>query len=166
VATSYPQHTQRFPFAVPDYLGGVSFFDGWSFGPVVAFGAVAGEPLGLPRSGPAIMPVVLSKLVILPLLLLVMPLVKVLPRTPACEVGRLCVVCCAMAVVPNKASRPTARESFFIPSSTKKPAHRCNMHPELIVCPSLPGEMGSLHLDVTFEYDVIGPPVNRRALIP
>ena len=55
-----------------------------------------------------------------PLLLLVMPLVKVLPRTPACEVGRLCVVCCAMAVVPNKASRPTARESFFIPSSTKK----------------------------------------------
>jgi hypothetical protein len=47
-----------------------------------------------------------------------------------------------MAVVPNKASRPTARESFFIPSSTKKPAHQYNMHPELIVCPSLPGEKG------------------------
>jgi hypothetical protein len=100
---------QRFPFAEPDYLGGVSLFDGWPFGPVVAFGAVAGEPLGLPRSGPAIMPLVLSELVILPLLLLVMPLVKVLPRTPACEVGRLCVVCCAIAVVPDKASRPTAR---------------------------------------------------------
>ena len=42
---------------------------------------------------------------------LVMPLVKVLPRTPGCDVGRLCVVCCAMAVVPNKASRPTARST-------------------------------------------------------
>jgi hypothetical protein len=136
-------------------------FDGWPFGPVVAFGAVAGEPLGLPRSGPAIMPVVLSELVILPLLLLVMPLVKVLPRTPACEVGRLCVVCCAMAVVPNKASRPTARESFFIPSSTKKPAHQYNMHPELIVCPSLPGEMGSLHLDPSWGR----PPAERPLLI-
>ena len=120
-------------------------FDGWSLRPVVAFGAAAGEPSGLPRSGalPALMPVLMSELVILPLLRLVMPLVKVLPRTPACEVGRLCVVCCAMAVVPNKASRPTARESFFIPSSTKKPAHQYNMHPELIVCPSLPGEMAS-----------------------
>jgi hypothetical protein len=128
-------------------LGGVSLFGGWPFGPVVAFGAAAGEPSGLPRSGPlpAFMPGVLSRipeLVIAPLLPLVMPLVKVLPRTPGCEVGRLCVVCCAMAVVPNKASRPTARESFFIPSSTKKPAHQYNMHPELIVCPSLPGEKG------------------------
>jgi hypothetical protein len=130
-------------------LGGVSLFDGWPFGPVVDFGA-AGEPPGLSRSSPlpAFIPVVLSRIpefVILPLLLLVMPLVKVLPRTPACEVGRLCVVCCARAVVPNKASRPTARESFFILSSTKKPAHQYNMHPELIVCPSLPGEKGSLH---------------------
>ena len=110
-----------------DYLGGVSLFDGWPFGPVVAFGA-AGEPSGLSRSSPlpAFIPVVRSRipeLVILPLLLLVMPLVKVLPRMPGCEVGRLCVVCCTMAVVPNKVSRPTARESFFVPSSTKKPAH-------------------------------------------
>jgi hypothetical protein len=137
---------QRLPFAVTDYLGGVSLFNGSPFGPVVAFGA-AGEPSGLLRSGPlpAFMPVVLSRipeLVIAPLLLLVMPLVKVLPRTPGCEVGRLCVVCCAMAVVPNTASRPTARESFFIPSSTNA-SHHYNMHPELIVCPSLPGEMAS-----------------------
>jgi hypothetical protein len=95
-------------------------FDRGPFGPVVAVGAGAGKPSGLPRSGPAVMPVVLSELVILPLFLLVMPLVKVLPRTPTCEVDRLCVVCCAMAVVPNKASTPTARESFFIPSSTQK----------------------------------------------
>lgn len=110
-----------------DYLGGVSLFDGWPFGPVVAFGA-AGEPSGLSRSSPlpAFIPVVRSRipeLVMLPLLLLVMPLVKVLPRTPGCEVGRLCVVCCAITVVPNQVSRPTARESFFVPSSTKKPAH-------------------------------------------
>lgn len=142
--------------AVPAYLGGVSLFDGSPFGPVVAVGAATGEPLGLPRSGPLLMPVVLSRipeLVMLPLLPLVMPLVKVLPRTPTCEVGRLCVVCCAMAAVPNRASRPTAMESFFIPSSTKKPAHQNNMHPELMVCPSLPGEMNSLHL---------GPPGDGR----
>ena len=42
----------HFPFAVPDYLGGVSLFDGWPFGPVVAFGTAAGEPSGLLRSGP------------------------------------------------------------------------------------------------------------------
>ena len=90
-------------------------FDGWSLRPVVAFGAAAGEPSGLPRSGalPALMPVLMSELVILPLLRLVMPLVKVLPRTPACEVGRLCVVCCAMAVVLNTVSRPTARVKFL-----------------------------------------------------
>ena len=132
-------------------MGGVSLFDGSPFGPVVAFGSATGDPLGLLRSGPLLMPVVLSRipeLVMLPLLLLVMPLVKVLPRTPACEVGRLCVVCCAMAVVPNKASRPTARESFFIPSSTKKPAHLLNMHPELILRPSIPGEMGVPHRDI------------------
>jgi hypothetical protein len=109
--------------AVPAYLGGASLFDGSPFGPVVAFGSATGEPLGLRRSGPLLMPVVLSRipeLVMLPLLPLVMPLVKVLPRTPACEVGRLCVVCCAMAVVPNKASRPTARVIFFIASSTER----------------------------------------------
>jgi hypothetical protein len=138
-------------------LGGVSLFGGWPFGPVVAFGAAAGEPSGLPRSGPlpAFMPVVLSRipeLVIAPLLPLVMPLVKVLPRTPACEVGWLCIVCCAIAVVPDRASRPTARVIFFIASSTERSptdgfSDRRNMHPELIVCPSLPGEMGSLHLD-------------------
>ncbi len=198
-------------------------FGGWPFGPVVAFGAAAGEPSGLPRSGPlpAFNPVVLSRipeLVMLPLLPLVMPLVKVLPRTPACEVGRLCVVCCAIAVVPNKASRPTARVIFFIASSTERsptdgfsvldhhpaftarrsegrqpprctglwqsvtrnadlaiPAadqnqrsrpdeleaiynHRRNMHPELIVCPSLPGEMGSLHLDPSGDGRLPGGP--------
>ena len=102
-----------------NYLGGVSLFNGWPFGPVVAFGTAAGEPSGLPRSGalPALMPVLMSELVILPLLRLVMPLVKVLPRTPACEVGRLCVVCCAMAVVLNTVSRPAARVSVFIASS-------------------------------------------------
>jgi hypothetical protein len=115
-----------FPFAVPDYLGGVSLFDGWLFGPVVAFGAVAGEPLGLPRSGPlpAFMPVVLSRipeLVIAPLLLLVIPpllMVALLPLTPVLPVGWLWLVCCAMAVAPNRASRATARVNFFIASST------------------------------------------------
>jgi hypothetical protein len=29
----------------PYYLGGVSLFDDWAFGPVVAFGAAASEPL-------------------------------------------------------------------------------------------------------------------------
>jgi hypothetical protein len=38
--------------AVPAYFGAVSLFDGWPLGPVVAFGAAAGEPSGLPRSGP------------------------------------------------------------------------------------------------------------------
>jgi hypothetical protein len=133
--------------STPAYLGGVSLFDGSPFGPVVAFGA-AGEPSGLPRSGPlpAFNPVVLSRipeLVILPLLLLVMPLVKVLPRTPACEVGRLCVVCCAMAVVLNTVSRPTARVSFFIASSarntikTESWAHRSNAAELEMMCPGI-----------------------------
>ena len=76
-------------------------FDGWPFGPVVAFGAVAGEPLGLPRSGPlpAFMPVVLSRipeLVIPPLLM-----VALLPLMPVFPVGWLWLVCCAMAVYPT-----------------------------------------------------------------
>jgi hypothetical protein len=35
-----------------NYLGGVSLFDGMPFGPVVVLGGTAGDPLGLPRSGP------------------------------------------------------------------------------------------------------------------
>ena len=102
-------------------------FDGWPFGPV-AFAAAAGEPLGVPRSGPLpVMPVVLSRipeLVVTPLLLLVMPppLKLVLPPlAPAREVGWLWPVCCAMAVVPNRATRATAREreSFFMASSVQ-----------------------------------------------
>ncbi len=88
--------------------------------------AAAGEPLGVPRSGPLpIMPVVLSRipeLVAMPLLLLVMPpLLKVvlLPLAPAREVGWLWPACCAMAAVPNRATRATARESFFIASSVQ-----------------------------------------------
>jgi hypothetical protein len=38
----------------------------------------------------------------------------------------------------NQRSRPDELEAIY--------NHRRNMHPELIVCPSLPGEMGSLHL--------------------
>src|SRR6185503_7590186 len=33
-------------------------------------------------------------------------------------------------------------------SSTKKPAHLLNMHPELILRPSIPGEMGVSHRDI------------------
>jgi hypothetical protein len=104
----------------------------------------------VPRSGPlpAFLPLVLSripKLVIAPLLLLVMPLVKVLPRTPVSEVGRL-----ASFAVPwqryliGRADRRQRRISSCL-ISTESPRH--NMHPELIVRPSLPGEMGSIHLD-------------------
>jgi hypothetical protein len=39
----------------------------------------------------------------------------------------------------NQRSRPDELEAIY--------NHPHNMHPELIVCPSLPGEMGSLHLD-------------------
>jgi hypothetical protein len=84
-------------------LGSVSLFDGWPFGPVVAFGAVAGEPLGLPRSGPlpAFMPVVLSRipeLVIPPLLM-----VALLPLTPGVALHHY------RATLSMKAERITSR---------------------------------------------------------
>jgi len=41
------------------YFGVVSLADGFALGPVVAFGAAAGDPFGLPRSGPLI-PVVVE----------------------------------------------------------------------------------------------------------
>jgi hypothetical protein len=34
------------------YFGGVSLVEGCAFGPVVALGGAAGDPLALPRSGP------------------------------------------------------------------------------------------------------------------
>jgi len=127
------------------YLGGVSLFDGWPVGPVVAFGEAAGEPSGPRRSGPlpTYMPVVLSRipeLVIAPLLLLVMPpllRVVLLPLTPAREVGWLCIVCCAIAVVPDRASNPMARVIFFIASSTERSPTNGFYNPVLITTPPL-----------------------------
>jgi hypothetical protein len=63
----------------------------------------------------------IPELVIPPELLVIPPLllmVALLPLTPGLTVCWLWPVCCAMAVVLNTASRPTAGLSFFIASST------------------------------------------------
>ena len=103
-------------------MDGVSFFAGWSFGAVVAFGAAVGKAVGLSGWLPEA-PVLVSRipeLVMPPDLLVIPPLllmVALLPPILGLTVCWLWFVCCAMALALNTASRP-ARVSIFIASST------------------------------------------------